>query len=447
MIPTGNWSCESKPKKFRAYPKPLPEQRYGSVYDVKIGPVNLSESNGRLDSRYWLAYQLDDKVFVRGAIDSSTWNEPQDLFTETSMIVALSLSFDNLGRPVVFYKKDNGLFLWFYDSQLGGVTVKSISPKGITPLIDFDMKDDTSSTASDIMMYYVKDDTIYQRLQRDRFDIEYNTGVSLPHLYLTGIGNTEDNRFQVSYKFRDLRDGSMLTKKCLETDSPIMTQLLDNNLEVGFTIAKAPSICELRKLYSTYGIGWQGRFCVVSHAGNHYNTGHPNEEHLFTLEFMYDDINNDSSVIYVILRRTAFALGEYLTATLPNTTFSKGDFKLVFEQSPAVLGVKKKRIRLIKDDVTLIDQVVNDESSVVGNGSPSRNKLRFGASVELNTAADTTYKFLFPAVFTDIYTVVNGTRTDWPKTFSDKVTESIPSGNTLRLRRPLDTTYNFNLGE
>lgn len=446
MIPTGSWSCESKPKVFRTYPKPLPEQRYGSAYDVKIGPVNLSESNGRLDSRYWLVYQLADKVVIRGAIDDNTWSEPTELFTELATITAISLSFDNLGRPVLAYQKNGGVYLWFYDSQLGDATIKTISTVGLTPVVDFDIKEDTSSVDADIMLYYVKEDSIYYRLQRDRFDVEYYTGVSEPNVKLRRAGVTSDNRFQVEYTYDDLRNGTNLQRKCLETTLPVLTNIQGNNFEVGFTIAKAPTICELRKLYSTYGIGWNGRFCLVSHAGNHTVTGHPNEEHLFTLEFMYDNIEQDGSSIFLILKRTPFSLGEYFTVTLGSAALGAGSYRLVFEQAAPVLGQAKKRITLYKNNTAIVDQTVDDLSSVVSNTPSTRNRLRFGASVEYNTSEKTEYKFLYPATFTNIYTVVNSSRIDWFKDIGDLEVESSPVGNTMYLRRDGDPSYVFRGG-
>jgi hypothetical protein len=447
MIPSGKWSCLSKPLKFLGYPKPLPATRYGAIYDVKLGGEELSQSEGRIDTRYYIVYQDGTLINIRGAVDSNTWSDATTLFTEATPIADISLSFDSLGRPVVFYEKSTGgVFLWFYDSQLGTTTVRTIDPIGITPVVNYDIITDTSNVAGDIMLYYVRNDVIYTRLQRDRYDIEYQTGVSYPNLRLDKSGMTEDNRFQVTYTFDDLRDGSLLHRKVLESDTFVFRQMQSNNFTLGFTIALAPSDCELRKLTNDYGIGANGRFCVVDHSGNHQNTIHPYEERLFTLEFLFFDDTDDSDIV-IIVHRTGFDEGYYLTQQVSNFRFTNGNYILRFTQAAPVGETPMKRIELIKDSVTIIDQVVADLPSPFGQTpSSDRNRLRFGACTEYNTDTVTQYKNLFPAVFTNIYTIANSTRTDWFKAFSDQYIQSTPSGNPLTLRKNGDNTYIFSGG-
>lgn len=208
MIPNNTWSSITRPQQFAIANLPKPDTRYSGVFDIKTGGVELSVSNGSINTRYWMVYQTGSDVVIRGAIDSSTWSEPTMLFSESSPILDISLSFDNLGRPVVFYQKGTQLILWFYDSQLGSLTFKTISVNGHSPIVNFDYINDTSDINSDIMMYYVVDNTAYMRLQRDRFDIEYPTGIHKPNLKLLKSGMTTDNRFQVTYSYRDLRGGT-----------------------------------------------------------------------------------------------------------------------------------------------------------------------------------------------------------------------------------------------
>lgn len=208
MIPNNTWSTFNKPEKFPVSSLPKPQIRYNSVFDIKAGGVELSQSNGSLNSRYWMVYQDGTDVVIRKALDSNSWSVPTTLFTVVGSITDISLSFDNLGRPVVFYQIGTQLTLWFYDSQIGGISFKNIVANGHSPIVEFDYVNDTTNPMSDIMMYYVVNDTAYMRLQRDRFDIEYPTGVSYPELKLSKAGMTTDNRFQVTYTFRDIRDGN-----------------------------------------------------------------------------------------------------------------------------------------------------------------------------------------------------------------------------------------------
>jgi len=207
MIPNNTWSSITKPQDFAIANLPKPDTRYSSVFDIKTGGVELSVSNGSINTRYWMVYQTSGNVVIRGAVDSDNWSAPTVLFPEATIILDISLSFDNLGRPVVFYQKGTQLVLWFYDSQLGSLTFKTITTNGHSPIVNFDYINDTSDVNSDIMMYYVVDNRAYMRLQRDRFDTEYPTGIHKPNLKLLKSGMTTDNRFQVTYSFRDIRGG------------------------------------------------------------------------------------------------------------------------------------------------------------------------------------------------------------------------------------------------
>ena len=213
MIPNNTWSTFNKPEKFPASSLPKPQIRYNSVLDIKTGGIELSQSNGSINTRYWMVYQDNTNVVIRKALDVNTWSEPTVLFSVVGTISDISLSFDNLGRPVVFYQIGTQLILWFYDSQIGGISFKTIAANGHSPIVEFDYVNDTTDPMSDIMMYYVVNDTAYMRLQRDRFDIEYPTGVSYPELKLQKAGMTAGNRFQVTYTFRDIRDGSFVFNK------------------------------------------------------------------------------------------------------------------------------------------------------------------------------------------------------------------------------------------
>jgi hypothetical protein len=181
-------------------------------------------------------------------------------------------------------------------------------------------------------------------------------------------------------------------------------------------------------------------------SGNHYTAGHPYEERLFTLEFEFVD-NTENSDIIIVLHRTGFDGGYYLTKQINNFRFTNGEYILRFTQASPVESEPMKRIELIKDSITIIDEVVADLPSPFGQTVSSlRNRLRLGASTEENTDSLTLYKNLFPAVYTNIYTIVNSTRTDWFKAFSDQYIQSTPSGNPLTLRKNGETSYVFRGG-
>lgn len=147
---------------------------------------------------------------VRSAFASTTfaeydseWGETTVLFAEPEQIQQIALTFDQLGRPLVFYRiNTDTLKLYWYDPVLGESVNVAIAT-GVDPLAGFDFPQDTSQGFSDALLFYVRADTVYMRVQRDRFATEYVCPASEPGLTLTSNGLRVDNRYQVVYQFPD----------------------------------------------------------------------------------------------------------------------------------------------------------------------------------------------------------------------------------------------------
>lgn len=132
---------------------------------------------------------------------SAGWGTPVTLFTEPREIKEISLSFDQLGRAVVFYRVgEDDLYLYWFNAMTQVNEIKYLG-KGTNPIAGFDIIDDTSDPTSDVMLFYVRDDTVFMRIQREDYSIEYNTGVTKTGIRLSSSGIRIDNRFQVIYSY------------------------------------------------------------------------------------------------------------------------------------------------------------------------------------------------------------------------------------------------------
>lgn len=119
------------------------------------------------------------------------------LFNEPEEIVQITMTFDQLGRPLVFYKLiTNELKLYWYDPVLGDNTITVIG-SGTEPYAIFDFPTDTNQSFTDAVIFYIGTDTqVKYRKQRDRFAIEY----AIPGLFgskIISAGLTTENRVQV----------------------------------------------------------------------------------------------------------------------------------------------------------------------------------------------------------------------------------------------------------
>ncbi|MBV2128152.1 hypothetical protein [Arsukibacterium indicum] len=131
------------------------------------------------------------------------WGNPISLFAEAEAIEQISLTFDQLGRPLVFYRTGaDTLKLYWYDPVLQESVNVQIAT-GIDPQAGFDFPQDTGQSFTDALLFYVRDDTVYMRIQRDRFSIEYPCPANQPGLRITSNGLRVDNRYQVVYEYLD----------------------------------------------------------------------------------------------------------------------------------------------------------------------------------------------------------------------------------------------------
>ena len=197
-----NWSSLTD---IKPYPQPsfVKPSVPSGVVAVSLGPIELNDSEGVLNSRYWLVTQLDGQVLIQGATGEA-WMAPVTSFNEPLPIQQISLTFDQLGRPLVFYRVgEDVLKLYWYDPILQQNTL-TVFGQGIDPLAAFDFPQDTGQSFTDVLLFYVRDDRIYMRVQRDRYAIEYLASDVIPRVRLRSAGLRVDNRFQVEYTYPEV---------------------------------------------------------------------------------------------------------------------------------------------------------------------------------------------------------------------------------------------------
>lgn len=197
------WSNLKTVSPYTKHSFPLPSKEgINFVHDINVGPIELNNSGGKLNSRYWVSYQKDNgDIVVRGSIDE-VWSEEIVLFNEEHLVREISLTFDQLGRPLILYTINiSDLKLYWYNPLLGREENIPLG-QGINPKARFDLIYDPSSAVSDAMLFYVRNNEIIMRIQRDRFEIEYPTGMKGKDITILSAGMNTGNRFQVIYRHK-----------------------------------------------------------------------------------------------------------------------------------------------------------------------------------------------------------------------------------------------------
>lgn len=196
------YNTKGVPSKYPSVDFDLPPTAGGLPYSISLGPSELNKSIGSLVSRFWKVEFRDDGLFHASKSDGGKWVYDGVLLNPAATVVDLSLTFDQLGDPIIFYRDDLGILrLWTYDSVLGEKAIKTIGI-GSNPKATFDYMTNTSNPSSDAFIFYVRDGVMYFRLQREKFDIERETGVKSDGIRIVDCGKSVANRMQVRYRYR-----------------------------------------------------------------------------------------------------------------------------------------------------------------------------------------------------------------------------------------------------
>jgi hypothetical protein len=405
-----DWSCTTKPQLYPVRVLPKPPASFGNIQAVKVGPLALADSQGSINNRYWVCYQQSGVVYMRGAIDDATWAAPTTILTEADAIEALDFTFDQLGRAIVFYQVGTELRLWYFDSIASAYIKRVIDANAEQPLCGFDLIDDTGDPMSDAHIFYVKGGTIYERLQRDRYDVVYDSLVSHSGIKLLSCGMTAGNKFQVEYRHKNQRNG-IEKKKVYQTASPAISNLNASSFEVGFDIgANFNSKCHRQD--DVYLTLFEQSFCDQDWAS-----------FLIVVDI---SISSGSEFQYIAIKTGESATGLLETlAIFPLTIdIKRGSYRFEFLNKP---DPNKKQFKFYVNGSVLIDEEISNFIPIAS----TNQSLKFGAGAVPQLTGQN-YRRCLKAQFLNMYCIVNGARTDWPITAGLPVsTPSVPVGNTM----------------
>lgn len=167
------------------------------IKSVTIGPNGLNDTSEGLHFKYWSAYfdRLTSELYIKDIdLDVTTL-----VLTATEGMIKLALAFDQNGNDTYAYINNAGVLkLRFFDGTIPGDTTLDLGvAQSVT--LTMDMKYYPSSTSSDILLFYIRDNAIFYRAQRDRYATEYVTPITDGAHKLIDSGMRKDYRFQVRW--------------------------------------------------------------------------------------------------------------------------------------------------------------------------------------------------------------------------------------------------------
>lgn len=139
--------------------------RVDPLKDFENGGPVLNE--GSSDSSYtWRVYTSGATVLVdRDGVP------PEEILTGTD-ITEVALAFDQTMHPHVAYVDSDSAYWYYWNTLANGYSVMDL-PGARSPRCCTDEKNPQFSGDRDIILTYMRGSTVYVRLQRDRFGVEY----------------------------------------------------------------------------------------------------------------------------------------------------------------------------------------------------------------------------------------------------------------------------------
>lgn len=162
--------------------------------DYELGGVALSDASLGLQVQRWICRADNDT----GVVYLGAETVPETVLFTAEGITELSLAFDQNMRPfVAFTQLGQAKYRW-YDTVLGANRITELDPEDRTPKCCMDDKRawQVSQGANDIILAYLRGDSLYYRQQRERYEVERLLATGLEGKRLLKVGMNEAMRLQ-----------------------------------------------------------------------------------------------------------------------------------------------------------------------------------------------------------------------------------------------------------
>lgn len=200
MLPSpGTWTSNPTKLPMVGGNTDLPILVNRTLANTCVGPVDVNVSDGDLTKRVW-GIKIDDGEFIAilRTADETGWEKEVSLFTTTGDCLYPSLTFDQLGKPLVTFMRGGHGWLWWFNPITATNEVRDMGAvDSITIAIDYPYANLSAET--DVTVFTLSAGALSYRIQRDRYDVIYDGNADLPGAILFGGGLRSDNTFRLLY--------------------------------------------------------------------------------------------------------------------------------------------------------------------------------------------------------------------------------------------------------
>ena len=163
--------------------------RNDPLIDFEFGGTALQNASEGLSQTLWKCSYED------GSIKLSHDGQVQSVLNVEN-VTALSLGFDLSMRPIIAYLANEHCYLWWHDTSVSKQIITDLGNEITFPQLSLDERRLVQSSNADVILTYIRNNKMYMRLQRERFQTEYKITSAKR---LIQIGSMKNSRFGFAY--------------------------------------------------------------------------------------------------------------------------------------------------------------------------------------------------------------------------------------------------------
>lgn len=163
------------------------------LVDTHLGGIALGDASQGISYQLWTAQIIGSDIVL------SAPNTPAFTLLSGTNAVWVALAIDQSAREFIAYADINGnASYYWYDSTIPGYRTSTLVAPVFRPFAALDDSRPLNIGGSDVILAYERSGTLYMRVQRDRFGVEYNLAAA--PATLVQIGMNEADRFQFAFQ-------------------------------------------------------------------------------------------------------------------------------------------------------------------------------------------------------------------------------------------------------
>lgn len=136
--------------------------------DYELGGIGIKDSSKGSEYQVWRARMENQYVYL------SAPNTPEFILLDLPNVTEISFTFDQLMSPTFAYVQAGVAKLYWFDSSINDYKTTVFGADVITPRVTLDDKREMQTGASDVLLFYQREQKLMMRMQRERFEFEHH---------------------------------------------------------------------------------------------------------------------------------------------------------------------------------------------------------------------------------------------------------------------------------